>query len=513
MSDFMNALALGTQARVNREQINTIERRRSAAPHVQAAIGGDTSAIGRIAEADPDYALKVGSLIQSLDAGKQAVLKRAADFTTQAGMGVLNTPEAQRPAAYDAARLEAQRNGIPTESWPKAYDANAESWLKFNVNKAIPVATWFNKQNKGAGGGGPTQFDFATPGGGAPAAPQPRGGGPMADAQPPGQPPVQVAQAPMQMPGAGIAQGDEPQADGSGTPLQPKPQRPTGSVWNEDPTKHGLVMRGEKDKYGNVKPVDVGGHFLYRDPKTNEHVLYKPREAKPTERPLPQPGYQWTGEIDPDGRPKQAPITGGGADPDTIRRNAEVQRKAGEVKKPEAIKKLETEVNALEGAISNFEKIITDQGGGTFAALVNDPRSPQAQKVLGAYNAMKTALRSEAFVNTGVLQPAEMKMLDDMLLAPSSVRGYLATPDGYRAMLGEIRGFVRNKLQAANTAYGVAGGEAPTQPGAPAPSATQPGVASPPPPRGTPAIAEGATATNPQTGAKIIYRGGQWVAQ
>jgi hypothetical protein len=123
-------------------------------------------------------------------------------------------------------------------------------------------------------------------------------------------------------------------------------------------------------------------------------------------------------------------------------------------KKDASLKKLETEIRAVESSIDNFQKIITDAGGGSWRAFINDPTSGDAQKVLGAYNAMKTALRSEAFINTGVLQPAEMKMLDDMLLSPTSVRGYLATPEGYAAMLDQIRTFVKNKMDAAGVAYG-----------------------------------------------------------
>jgi hypothetical protein len=133
------------------------------------------------------------------------------------------------------------------------------------------------------------------------------------------------------------------------------------------------------------------------------------------------------------------------------------------VKKDPAVKKLETEIRAVESSIANFQKVITEAGGGSWRAFINDPTSASAQKVLGAHNAMKTALRSEAFINTGVLQPAEMKMLDDMLLSPQSVRGYLATPEAYAAMLGQVSLFVKNKMEAAGIAYGQpgAGGDKP----------------------------------------------------
>ena len=125
-------------------------RRQALAPDVQAAMGGDSQALSRIAAQDPDYALKIGPVLDRLDANKQAVLKRAADFTTQAGMGVLNAPPEVRPQAYAAAVAEAQRLGIPTETWPKEWGPQTEGWLHFNVKKAIPVATWFAENERTA---------------------------------------------------------------------------------------------------------------------------------------------------------------------------------------------------------------------------------------------------------------------------------------------------------------------------------------------------------------------------
>jgi hypothetical protein len=126
------------------------QRRQGLAPDVQAAIGGDPEAVKRIAGVDPDYAMKLAPLMATLDEKKQQVLKRAADFTTQAGMGVLNAPPELRPQAYAAAVAEAQRMGIPTESWPKEWGPQTEGWLHFNVKKAIPVATWFAENERTA---------------------------------------------------------------------------------------------------------------------------------------------------------------------------------------------------------------------------------------------------------------------------------------------------------------------------------------------------------------------------
>jgi hypothetical protein len=54
-----------------------------------------------------------------------------------------------------------------------------------------------------------------------------------------------------------------------------------------------------------------------------------------------------------------------------------------------------------------------------------------------------TALRGEAFLNTGVLQPGEIIMIDRMLLNPQSIRGLLASKEGMNGLLDQIEGFVK----------------------------------------------------------------------
>jgi len=120
---------------------------------------------------------------------------------------------------------------------------------------------------------------------------------------------------------------------------------------------------------------------------------------------------------------------------------------------PEAFNKLNTEIRTAGAAVNNYQKILTEQGGGSWKAFMNDPRSPAAQRLNGAYETMKMTLRSEAFINTGVLQPAEAKMLDDMLLSPQTARGLYATPEAYAAKLDEIRKIIDFKLDAAHKSH------------------------------------------------------------
>jgi hypothetical protein len=122
---------------------------------------------------------------------------------------------------------------------------------------------------------------------------------------------------------------------------------------------------------------------------------------------------------------------------------------------PEAFKTLVGDVGALRSSLDNYEKVFKEVGGGSVNAYLNDPTDPKAQRLIGAFDALKTALRGPAFVNTGVLQPAEMTMLEDMLLSPRSLRGIITSPDALKAKLDEFRTFVDNKLTAASAAHGV----------------------------------------------------------
>lgn len=124
-------------------------------------------------------------------------------------------------------------------------------------------------------------------------------------------------------------------------------------------------------------------------------------------------------------------------------------------KRSEAFKKLDTEARTLAEAIDNFEQVIKEQGGGTFRAFINDPQSPSAQKVHGAYQALKIAARGEGFLNTGVLQPGEERMIEKMLLSPESLRGWMASPKAYTAKLNEFRKALDAKMGAAYQAHGL----------------------------------------------------------
>jgi hypothetical protein len=62
------------------------------------------------------------------------------------------------------------------------------------------------------------------------------------------------------------------------------------------------------------------------------------------------------------------------------------------------------------------------------------------------------AMRDESLLNTGVLQPGENVMLEQMLRRPASITGVLTNMEAYNAMLDEFAGFATrgaNRVRAA----------------------------------------------------------------
>jgi len=135
----------------------------SASPFVAKALQGDSAAINEVATRHPETAMKLAPLLERLDAGQRARAKEASEYTVQAGMAILNAPPDQQPQLYAQARQDAQARGLDVSKWPTQYNPG---WVKFNVDKALPVAEHFKRQSEAPVAVGPA-------GGGAPAAPVP----------------------------------------------------------------------------------------------------------------------------------------------------------------------------------------------------------------------------------------------------------------------------------------------------------------------------------------------------
>lgn len=337
------------------------DEEQSAKPYVAKAMQGDQGAMSEVASRNPKTAMVLTQALARLDATKLAHVKGAADFTARASNAVLQADAKDRPAIYQQMLQEGRAQGFDLSTMPQQYDPSVDARLRFHRAQSKEVNDQLLKREEmeqrwkihttPGGGGGPQQIDMPGPGGGpTPMAPPAAPAGsrrvselPPGVATPPVMPPTQAAgmvppQAPVQtaqaapgtmpppMPGvaSGSATADYQPTGQSPGPLKPEGVTPPGSppvggeaprqpkrngpVFEDEPTQFGYVQRGEKDKYGNVKPQTVeGGYLVFRDPKTNEHVLWKPQA--PTKDHFPA-GY----EADPTAPGRLRAIPGGPAD-------------------------------------------------------------------------------------------------------------------------------------------------------------------------------------------------------
>jgi hypothetical protein len=102
-------------------------------------------------------------------------------------------------------------------------------------------------------------------------------------------------------------------------------------------------------------------------------------------------------------------------------------------------------------AINNFRQALEPFRGRTGLQAFN-PRDAEGQRLTSAYELLKMAMRDESLLNTGVLQPGENVMIEQMLRRPASITGVLTNMDAYNAMLDEFAGFATrgaNRVRAA----------------------------------------------------------------
>lgn len=151
-NDRRNALAERAFAREEEDRA----REREAAVDVPAALAGDKEALGRVSAKSPKTAFTLAPLLERLDTAQRTKAKEASEYTVQAGMAILSAPPEQQPQLYARARQDAQARGLDVSRWPTQYDPG---FVKFYVDKAMPIAEFYKRQNEG---GEPVGF----PGGG-----------------------------------------------------------------------------------------------------------------------------------------------------------------------------------------------------------------------------------------------------------------------------------------------------------------------------------------------------------
>jgi hypothetical protein len=81
---------------------------------------------------------------------------------------------------------------------------------------------------------------------------------------------------------------------------------------------------------------------------------------------------------------------------------------------------------------------------------------------LGSYNAMVTISRDPVLINTGVLQPAELKYMNGFLNNPGTIKGMLSGDKSTIEAFNKLRGIVSSRLKGKQEVYGTG----PATPGA-----------------------------------------------
>ncbi len=140
----------------------------------------------------------------------------------------------------------------------------------------------------------------------------------------------------------------------------------------------------------------------------------------------------------------------------------------------DAYRTAQAETGKVLDAAKAFMTELQTQGGTGLNTYLDNPRDPKAIKLNQLHNRLQEALRGESFMNTGVLQPAEMQMLKERLLDPRSLRGWMATNDAYQEMTNVLNSTVASGLARKRALAGLP----------PDTSAAPPPPAVPPPPPG-----------------------------
>ena len=103
------------------------------------------------------------------------------------------------------------------------------------------------------------------------------------------------------------------------------------------------------------------------------------------------------------------------------------------------VRKADTDAKVITSAIDHYTDVFSATGGGGWDAYFANPKDPKTQQLLGAFDRMKTVLRSPVYYNTGVLQPAEINLMSQDLVSPQSLRGVFSTPQALATRLAEIK--------------------------------------------------------------------------
>ncbi len=187
-------------------------------------------------------------------------------------------------------------------------------------------------------------------------------------------------------------------------------------------------------------PMPGAGMALPAMPQDNlagleDYYRALPTSAAPVAPVAPRAGNDATGVPPMIGEQNRIPLSTGGNMTVT-----QVRPERPSSQATEAVRTAEVGTGRVLDAINNFRQALEPFRGRTGIQAFN-PRDPQGQKLESAYQLLKMAMRDESLLNTGVLQPGENVMIEQMLRSPTSLAGLIANVDTYNAMLDEFAGF------------------------------------------------------------------------
>jgi soluble lytic murein transglycosylase-like protein len=175
----------------------------------------------------------------------------------------------------------------------------------------------------------------------------------------------------------------------------------------------------------------------YRGATADERIDYSLKHDDPSSQDYADAWKARKWQIAPNGSVIEQDMSGYPPPTRSIQRPTFLPQPTGQAL--DEVRKADTDARVIVPAIDRYVDLHKGIGGSSWGAYFDNPRDPKAQQLIGAFNAMKTVLRSPTYANTGVLQPAEMEMLKQELVSPQTIRGLYATPQALEARLHEIK--------------------------------------------------------------------------
>lgn len=194
--------------------------RRAAAPDIAPALAGDKEALGRVAAASPDIAMKLAVTVANMDVRRQTQARAQMDMAGRLAASVLGAPPEQQGAAYAQALTQARALGMDTSAWPQEWSPATKAFVSHQAQLLGTASQLFKRIGAsgapaaGGGGGGWTN----------PAVPGVR----TSDATPPDAPPTSVAALPQPAPPPVVAQTPPPRPTAAPTVAAGVPNAPAG---------------------------------------------------------------------------------------------------------------------------------------------------------------------------------------------------------------------------------------------------------------------------------------------